>query len=750
MSDIPIGSSPPDALVPLKKPGQVHSTTAARPVIEKRGAEPNSVQAHTGPVGPSSNVSRMLHAPNCTVASNPAGSAGITRTQHRAAADLTGPRASHSLEGDPKQTGSSSSKQEALLRVARKLINQGTTVGDLPPSLQKAYKKGDKESTVAKLWQGQSHGHALKSAPSCDQASAPTHFASPLVSKDSPDRVSAPYPKAASASERHPSPTQEQLKDTPFKNPEDWRLWAQSAHKVLKQDRHEDTAPTNDGSLAAMLSPGSYAIPGLAVEQPTSTVGDVGQLNHKQMQALHIEQQLHLKEGYEQRHERQREAQAHTGAVQGTIAPYTWSQYGHDIKTVAKGEVVGGSHAVTQMATGLANVVEHPVDTIDGVKKVLGEAGDEVQKHGVSGALSKAGAHVKSHVEQAMNKMDTGGEFVGSTIANAGMLALPGAQVPKFGPGWLTRSLPGLTAPGVTAGPSVMKWASVGVSKVSATAARVPFLAPAVNLATNAVGIPGAVLKAAGETPIGQVVAKGMADIRELANSPVALPSLKRSFSSGVADSPAPASPVRQITLAEGESAVPSNTKAPSSPAESETPPATSAAPPELPKPLRAKLPESVAEKFDETMAHVAARDMTVPLRRGIGGAHDERVFLSELAKEKGIIERKVPHPDVKGATRIFYRLPERDGNLPGCPLKYTPDKKPVYRAKLFSKTVYDPEIIPQPKMRKMGIESAENALAESPGGLGKEWGGLTQDRIKIHGYFTDGKITSFYLDISD
>ena len=79
-------------------------------------------------------------------------------------------------------------------------------------------------------------------------------------------------------------------------------------------------------------------------------------------------------------------------------------------------------------------------------------------------------------------------------------------------------------------------------------------------------------------------------------------------------------------------------------------------------------LKEKIDDKIEETgvciikstpelEAHIKYTDLTVPRKRGIGGAHNVDEFLKNDIQ---IVSRK-PHPDIKGIEIIEYQLPKLD-----------------------------------------------------------------------------------------
>lgn len=61
-------------------------------------------------------------------------------------------------------------------------------------------------------------------------------------------------------------------------------------------------------------------------------------------------------------------------------------------------------------------------------------------------------------------------------------------------------------------------------------------------------------------------------------------------------------------------------------------------------------------------------------------------------------------------------------------------------------KSIYDPAIWPDARLEKALKEAAQDAANLNNGKLLKEWEGSTTEGYKIHGYFENGKITSFFF----
>ena len=70
------------------------------------------------------------------------------------------------------------------------------------------------------------------------------------------------------------------------------------------------------------------------------------------------------------------------------------------------------------------------------------------------------------------------------------------------------------------------------------------------------------------------------------------------------------------------------------------------------------------------------------------------------------------------------------------------------YGARVFKKTIYDPDIISDDEFIKRGLEAANDAISKADDGImPREWTGVDSEGITWHGYFEDGEITSFFPD---
>ncbi|HBF34029.1 TPA: hypothetical protein DDW35_05650 [Candidatus Sumerlaeota bacterium] len=127
---------------------------------------------------------------------------------------------------------------------------------------------------------------------------------------------------------------------------------------------------------------------------------------------------------------------------------------------------------------------------------------------------------------------------------------------------------------------------------------------------------------------------------------------------------------------------------------------------------------------------HIISRDFNVPARRGIGGAHNLDEF-SRYANEYRIVDT-IGHPSVEGIQTIRYQMVAKNatGELTGS-----------YRAPIFEKTVYDPEVISDETYRRQAA-----AEAQAAGPLNREWVGTAANGLKFRGYIDQtGAVKSFF-----
>ncbi len=136
---------------------------------------------------------------------------------------------------------------------------------------------------------------------------------------------------------------------------------------------------------------------------------------------------------------------------------------------------------------------------------------------------------------------------------------------------------------------------------------------------------------------------------------------------------------------------------------------------------------------------HIKKRDLNVPRRRGIGGAHDKAEFEQELIKERGAILNRTPHQKLAGVEK-------RISNT--C---LGPMRKPNRRREkqTIPKKVYDSRVLTDADMLRMGQEAADSAMSANDGVLPRQWVGKTSEGVTIRGYSDNGVVSSFFPEIN-
>ena len=70
------------------------------------------------------------------------------------------------------------------------------------------------------------------------------------------------------------------------------------------------------------------------------------------------------------------------------------------------------------------------------------------------------------------------------------------------------------------------------------------------------------------------------------------------------------------------------------------------------------------------------------------------------------------------------------------------------FGARVFKKTIYDPDVISDNDFMRRGLEAANDALSKADDGvMPREWSGVDSEGGTWRGYFEDGRITSFFPD---
>ena len=122
----------------------------------------------------------------------------------------------------------------------------------------------------------------------------------------------------------------------------------------------------------------------------------------------------------------------------------------------------------------------------------------------------------------------------------------------------------------------------------------------------------------------------------------------------------------------------------------------------------------------------------------GIKGAHNKDNFLNEMSRIGAKKISTTQNSQLDGVEQIKYKMPQKDkhGNPTGN-----------FKAKEFSKTVYDPLKISTNEYLTWGLQTANNTVKQSAfGKLNREWSGTDNQGVKWHGYCdSNGNITSFY-----
>jgi hypothetical protein len=142
--------------------------------------------------------------------------------------------------------------------------------------------------------------------------------------------------------------------------------------------------------------------------------------------------------------------------------------------------------------------------------------------------------------------------------------------------------------------------------------------------------------------------------------------------------------------------------------------------------------PEALEANVKNALNHVKFQDVSVPRRNGIGGAHD----INEFNKSVTNIVKREPIPNVPGVEKIEYQIPtlDRAGNPTG-----------EFNTKLYTKTVYDPQVWTDDKLTQAVVEAVTDAV--NKGQFNREWIGVTKEGYPIRGFQENGQITTFFFD---
>ena len=113
------------------------------------------------------------------------------------------------------------------------------------------------------------------------------------------------------------------------------------------------------------------------------------------------------------------------------------------------------------------------------------------------------------------------------------------------------------------------------------------------------------------------------------------------------------------------------------------------------------------------------------------------------ILKQEVIIHSKIEHNRVPGVYLVKYSIPAVDGkakngNTTGALKEF---RNP--------KTLYDPEVWTDEKLKQSLKEAITAAAASNGGTLTREWSGNTADGYTLRGYYNikEGKITSFFFE---
>ena len=134
---------------------------------------------------------------------------------------------------------------------------------------------------------------------------------------------------------------------------------------------------------------------------------------------------------------------------------------------------------------------------------------------------------------------------------------------------------------------------------------------------------------------------------------------------------------------------------------------------------------------------HLSTRDMSVPRKRGIGGAHNLDAFSDAVADMGAKVVSATPDPSLAGVQRIEYQIPalDRAGNRTGG-----------FKSEVFKKTVYDPATIPDEEIARWGRQAA--AEAQANGRLAREWTCTAPNGVRFRGYLSKtGAVRSYFPD---
>lgn len=176
-----------------------------------------------------------------------------------------------------------------------------------------------------------------------------------------------------------------------------------------------------------------------------------------------------------------------------------------------------------------------------------------------------------------------------------------------------------------------------------------------------------------------------------------------------------------------------------------------------------------ILQNLSKTMNHVKYRDLSIPHRKGIGGCHDlvewnklrHKAYtsgytppvgkkLTDLDVDETIIMSDVAH-SVPGVRRIEYQIPVLDGklydNTTNRAIGYTTGSLKKDGPDNFKKTIYDPAVWTDQKLQTALKEAIKGHANKNRGKIHSEFDGFTKDGYKIHVYFRNGEVTSFFFE---
>ncbi len=140
---------------------------------------------------------------------------------------------------------------------------------------------------------------------------------------------------------------------------------------------------------------------------------------------------------------------------------------------------------------------------------------------------------------------------------------------------------------------------------------------------------------------------------------------------------------------------------------------------------------------FENALKHIKQRDFSVPRRRGIGGAHDSSEFFKYNEEFKIINRQASSTPGVEIVDYQIYAL-DKSQKLSG-ELKST----------LYTKTLYDPKIWTDPKLKQALTEALEDSFIKNSINFpsSSPTFGYTSDGYKIMYTHNGNSVTSFWFD---